>query len=88
VPYVDHKTSLKSTSLKLFGSPASYRIRGPSSSLLLLKKRLKGFYPALEKCRLQGLATLWAVLALQSLESLFQLSTLLSFPLQSFAPFK
>jgi hypothetical protein len=38
------------------------------------------------KSRTQGLATLTPVSAKQALESLFQLSTLLGLPLQSFAP--
>jgi hypothetical protein len=44
--------------------------------------------PALRKSRPQGLATLSAVSAPRSLESLFQPSTLLGFPLQSLYPLK
>jgi hypothetical protein len=86
---VDFRPASKRTSHKIFG-PAAF----PAEVILFFIPSFEETYekhcPALRKPRIQGLATLIAVVFPNDLNlgSLFQPPTLLGFALQSFSPFR
>lgn len=81
-----HRLQQTSTSHELSG-PSAYSGFGAHFFTPLNREASGKRYPAFRMCRIRGLATHFPVHATETLESLFQPSTLLGFALQSLTPF-